>query len=68
LTLFGTEISMFGLFTVLALLKIYGAGGDLVIAIHFYLPYGGAALICLHLIISQNTTLSTQKKTLRCML
>ncbi|MBL4692363.1 MAG: cytochrome b [Magnetovibrio sp.] len=61
----GAGIAMFGLFEVPALFKISAAVRDMAIAIHFYLAYGGMALVLVHASAALKHHFINKDKTLR---
>ncbi|OFX12512.1 MAG: hypothetical protein A2516_04345 [Alphaproteobacteria bacterium RIFOXYD12_FULL_60_8] len=64
----GAGVSVFGLFEVPAVLVAGAKFRDLAIAIHFYLAYGGAALIVLHVVAALKHHFFNKDRTLRRML
>ena len=64
----GTGIDMFGLFDVPALVDVWAETRDLAIDIHFYVAYGGIALVGMHIIAALKHHFVDRGSTLRRML
>ena len=64
----GAGIDMFGLFDVPALVDVTAATRDLAIDIHFYVAYGGIALVGMHIIAALKHHFVDRGSTLRRML
>ena len=64
----GAGIDMFGLFDVPALVDVSAATRDLAIDIHFYVAYGGIALVGMHIIAALKHHFVDRGSTLRRML